>query len=172
MLPMRQSSHIVFELRGDTWDDIVKRLCVINDLDPTRVIVLPILAHDLMRQIYAQTDIGLFTNRGEGGTNLVMMEYMACGRSVIATYATGHRDVLADEYAYLLRSNTARTYEMDAGILADWYEPSVEETVELLEYAYQHRSELVQKGMRAAEAMRPHTWARCAEDALLMMGLT
>ena len=42
-----------------------------------------------MPQVYQNTDVGIFPSRCEAGTNLVMMEYMACGKPAIATVGTG-----------------------------------------------------------------------------------
>lgn len=58
-----------------------------------RFTILPQLSHEQLAEEMAQTDCGLFPNRCEGGTNLVLMEYAACGRHVIANYLTGHGDV-------------------------------------------------------------------------------
>ncbi len=41
-----------------------------------------------------QTDIGIFPNRCEGGTNLVLMEYLALGKPAVVSNGTGHLDVI------------------------------------------------------------------------------
>jgi glycosyltransferase involved in cell wall biosynthesis len=64
-----------------------------NGIPRDRFTILPQLSHtDLAREM-ANTDVGLFPNRCEGGTNLVLMEYAALGRPVISNVLTGHADV-------------------------------------------------------------------------------
>ena len=58
------------------------------------IIGLPLYGHDDLAWHMNQTDVGLFPNRCEGGTNLVMMDYLACGKPVIARNATGQKDIL------------------------------------------------------------------------------
>ena len=116
-----------------------------------------------MRQVYQQTDIGIFPNRCEGGNNMVMCEYMACGRTVIASDTTGHADVITDLNAFPLTSYTPRVISDAQGQpAAVWHEPSVEELVELLEAAYRDRSTRAAKGAVAAEDMRRLAWDRAA----------
>ena len=59
----------------------------INGLDAKRIKTYELVPSYQLRGIYGCTDIGIFPNRCEGGTNLVMMEYMACGKPVIAAIA-------------------------------------------------------------------------------------
>lgn len=74
---------------------LYQMLFTVNGIDSDRVTILPQLSHaDLAREM-ANTDAGLFPNRCEGGTNLVLMEYAAQGRPVIANVQTGHADVAA-----------------------------------------------------------------------------
>ena len=58
---------------------------------------------ELQRELYRNTDVGVFPNRCEGGTNLVLMEYMACGKPVIASCTSGHRDIVSEEMRFLLK---------------------------------------------------------------------
>jgi glycosyltransferase involved in cell wall biosynthesis len=43
-----------------------------------------------------QTDLGVFPNRCEGGTNLVAMEYLSCGKPALLSAGTGHVDILKE----------------------------------------------------------------------------
>jgi glycosyltransferase involved in cell wall biosynthesis len=45
---------------------------------------------------YRHCDVALFPNRCEAGTNLCLMEALACGVPCIATDATGHKDITWD----------------------------------------------------------------------------
>ena len=104
--------------------------------------------------IYAQAHVGLFPNRCEAGTNMVMAEFMACGRAVIASDAHGHKDVLGP--ATLKLSNGS----YDA---LGWFHPNLDDIIAQLEYAYSHRDDLVQRGVQCAENMKQFTWRACAE---------
>ena len=167
---MSASRHIRVEWRDGSWEDRMRHIYALNGVDPKRVVTLPLLAQESMADIYRQTDVGLFPNRCEGGTNLVLMEYMACGRPVIASYATGHRDVLTADNALLLKTIRPFTVsDMSGRIIGLWEEPDVEEMVEQLEYAYRHRSEIRSIGARGAEDMKKFTWRRTAETVVQTM---
>lgn len=78
----------------------------INGLNPDKVITLPKKPSFQMPYIYKNTDIGLFPNRCEGGTNLMLMEYMACGKPVIASAQTGHADIIRHNNAFPIETYT------------------------------------------------------------------
>jgi glycosyltransferase involved in cell wall biosynthesis len=105
-------------------------LCA-EGLRPEQFTILPQLSHaDLAREM-ANTDVGLFPNRCEGGTNLVLMEYAALGRPVIANVLTGHADV-----------SEAIHYQIPATAdpVTGWAEQRVKDIVDRMEMAkhYQH----------------------------------
>ena len=152
-----------------TQEDLVRRLLAANGADPERAIVLPARPNALMPAVYKRCDLGLFPNRCEGGTNLVLMEHMACGRPAIATDATGHRDVLLDGAAIPLRGGQEAVIVRDGREIARWHEPDLDEVVERLEWAYGHRDELAAIGRRAGEAMAVFTWRRAAEAFLALL---
>ncbi len=88
--------------------------------------ILPQLSqHDLANEM-RNTDVGLFPNRCEGGTNLVLMEYLACGKPAVANLLTGHYDIHRDIDIYI----PAREDEMH------WAIQSVDDIVAALESAY------------------------------------
>lgn len=93
MNTMAKSEYIKYErIKGD-WEQQLEHICKINDIDFKRVLWNHFLPNSSMRDIFSQTDLGVFPNRCEGGTNLVLMEYMACGRPVLASLNTGHKDL-------------------------------------------------------------------------------
>lgn len=120
-----------------------------------RVVELPGLPNAAMPDVYAQTHVGVFPNRCEAGTNLVMMEYMACGRPVIATDATGHKDVLQGDGPWRLT-----TGDIDP---AGWFNPSVSDIIVALEEAYQDRQALKERGAKCREAISSWPWRRAAQ---------
>ncbi len=168
MTSMRQSKHIYFNPRGNDWLEFVANLCIDNKLDLSRVITLPLTNNNLLPDIYSKTDIGLFPNRCEGGTNLVLMEYMACGKPVIASYNSGHTDVLTNQNSLpLLEQNPYYLYdENNNNLIADWRESSLDEIVSKLEWAYHHRQEINTIGNAADEFMKSFTWKKSAESLL------
>ena len=136
-----------------------------------RIITLDVVDNKKLRNLYAATDLGVFPNRCEGGTNLVLMEYMACGKPVVATYATGHTDVLSDNHALLLKENKPFHLMHRNRLWADWVEPSLDELVAEIEYAYFHRDEIIRIGKNAGEFMKEFTWEKSAETLLNVINL-
>ena len=117
-----------------------------------------------MRQVYALSDVGLFPNRCEGGNNMVMCEYMACGRGVIASSWTGHADVIDEQNSLPLEHFSARLVWKADKPVAVWFDPELEEVIERLEYAYQHRDVVKQTGYNAAHSMQQLDWQQAARS--------
>lgn len=133
------SWHNVFA--PDYYESFIKGLANVPNFR-----VIPLLNHHDMARLMNDTTIGVFPNRCEGGTNLVMMEYLACGKPVIADFSTGQKDVLNDHYA----------------MRVDPQDP-IESLIGRLEYAYVCREKLPKMGELAHEAMQGFTWAKTAE---------
>jgi glycosyltransferase involved in cell wall biosynthesis len=140
---------------------------MINGLDPGRIRTLDLVPNEMQRDIYKHTDIGVFPNRCEGGTNLVLMEYMACAKPVIASNTSGHKDIVTRENALLL--NDLRDVSIsgpDDQLIGRWQEPSLEELVAGLEYAYHHREEIKNIGIKAGQDLQNFTWENSAQRLL------
>lgn len=162
---MAQSRYIKYHHSSEECVSILQRTLHENGIPPERVYLAPLIDNKLIRQIYQQTDIGIFPNRCEGGNNMVMCEYMACGRTVIASNATGHADVITDRNAFPLTSNTPVISSNAAGSPCGvWHEAAVEELIELLEFAYHNRNVCVQKGSVAANDMKTLAWDKAARE--------
>lgn len=73
--------------------ELFERILELNGIPRHNFTVLPELTQEQLAEAMRSTDFGVFPNRCEGGTNLVMMEYAACGRLVVANDLTGHADV-------------------------------------------------------------------------------
>jgi glycosyltransferase involved in cell wall biosynthesis len=160
---MQISPYIRFESSGNDYFQYVNHLLSINDVDLRGVVTLPPLGHHDMPEIYRDTDVGLFPNRCEGGTNLVMMEYMACGKPVIASYTSGHRDILSRKNAIPATSVHPFTVQnREHKILYRWEEPDLDEIISLLEWAYWHREECQYIGEAAGKDLSKMTWAAAA----------
>ena len=147
----------------------VEGVLAANGVDAARTIHLGLRPNSLMARIYRNSDVGLFPNRCEGGTNLVLMEYMACGGPAIATFASGHQDILTDQNSLPLRRLRAATVRDGEEPPKTWYDADLEEVVEKLEWAYQNRERLAELGARAAQDMTRFTWAATARGFLELL---
>ena len=61
---------------------------------------------------------------------------MACGKAAIVSNSTGHRDVATSSTALLLDALASTDVRVADRKVAEWDEPSVEEILERLEWAY------------------------------------
>jgi glycosyltransferase involved in cell wall biosynthesis len=124
-------------------------------LPEDRVIKIPAVPNAQTPHIYNAAHVGLFPNRCEAGTNLVMSEFMACARPVIAIDAHGHRDVLAGDGPLKLN-----TLAYDA---AGWANTNVSDIIAHLEYAYQNREEMAERGRQCRLLAEKLSWEACAK---------
>jgi glycosyltransferase involved in cell wall biosynthesis len=168
---MRASPYIHFEAPagGVEYRTLIEGVLAANGVDATRAIHLGPLPNAAMARVYRNSDVGLFPSRCEGGTNLVLMEYMACGRPAIATFGSGHKDVLTDENSLPLRRLRQATVRDGDNAPKVWHDAELEEVVEKLEWAYQNRERLAVLGARAAQDMTRFTWANTARAFLELL---
>jgi glycosyltransferase involved in cell wall biosynthesis len=167
---MAHSRHIRFEACGAAWQEVMQRTYVANGLDTARIITCDLMSPELLPGLYRRTHVGVFPNRCEGGTNLVLMEYMACGQPVIVSNASGHRDIVTADNALLLNElNDFRLAGAGGGLIARWSEPSVDELISKIEYAYWHRDEMKAIGRKAGASLRRFTWRSTAETLLRIL---
>ena len=142
-------------LTGHDWQrdyyETINRFLTDNDVDPSTVTVLPPLSQHTLAEVMRGTDIGLFPNRCEGGTNLVLMEYMACGRLTVATEGTGHLDVIAGVSIGL----DGATDKLG------WVEATPERLAEAAQYLHEHADTSCPL---AAKCMQKWTWDRMADQ--------
>ena len=126
---MIQSPHIRLDrVSGNTQEEFYRNLLNANGLSDSQFTILPALPQpDLAREM-ANTDIGLFPNRCEGGTNLVLMEYASIGRPVVANVLTGHADVAG------AISHKINAFEDEN----HWADQSISDILAALEDAYQN----------------------------------
>jgi glycosyltransferase involved in cell wall biosynthesis len=112
------------------------------------------IANYLMPRILREADVAIFSNRAEGGTNLVAMECMASGVPVILSDNTGHRDLLEDGTAVALRHQSRLPSEDMVG----WGNSDIEEMVAALETIYNAREEAQARALRGAASISRLTW--------------
>jgi glycosyltransferase involved in cell wall biosynthesis len=162
---MSMSPYIRFEMPNGDYFKAIHHLLKINNVNPEKVIVLPPIDNRRIAEIYRNSDCGLFPNRCEGGTNLVLMEYMACGKPVVASNNTGQMDVLSDSHAILLKDQRPLNIRQEDGSLyTRWYEPNLDEIVSSLEWAYHNRDSIKEIGLAGSRFISQYTWARAAKQ--------
>ncbi len=164
MNTMAASPHIKYEVKSKDYATAMDRILQDNGLDTGRVVTLLPRSNALMAKIYKNTDLGLFPNRCEGGTNLVLMEYMAYGKPVIASYNSGHRDVINKDNSIMINNMKPLDINKNGARIAIWDDPDLDETISHLEWAYQHRDELGPYGSQAGNDLKKLTWKKSAEQ--------
>ena len=166
MNTMAVSPYIKYPKAAGAFEETMQRTIAVNGLDPQRMVLLPPLPNLRMPEVYRDSDIGLLPNRCEGGTNLVLMEYMACGRPVVASNLTGHQDVVDSRYACLVHAKSLLSIQQNKRVIARWEDPDLDEVVAHLDWAYHHRDDLRSMGQLAATAMSSFTWQQTAQGFL------
>jgi glycosyltransferase involved in cell wall biosynthesis len=160
---MAVSPFIEFAFDTNDYFGSMQKLYRINGIDPSRVITLPLKPPFQLPHVLKNTDVGLFPNRCEGGTNLMLMEYMACGKPVIATAGTGHADMVCEETAFpLIGNQSVSLREGDPTPYRGWIEPELDQILGLLEIAYDDQTLCRRKGEAAAEFLSRFTWQKAA----------
>jgi len=162
MQSMSLSPHIKFSL-GQDFPATMAAVLAAAGIPKDKVILLPPLPHFEMARVYKNSDVGLFPNRCEGGTNLVLMEYMACGKPAIASNSTGHRDVAGPYNTLLLERMRPLHLQGSQGQTTVWDDPDLEELTEKLLWAYDHPAETAAIGQVAGRDMEAFTWEAAAK---------
>ncbi len=133
---------------------------IANGLPSNAFIDIGLMPNHLCGQIIREADIAVFTNRCEGGTNLVAMEVMACGIPTILSANTGHLDLIQNSHCYPLRlQKKVKSTPLFQGV-EGWGESNVEEVLETLERVYHNREEAQNRGEYAAKFMENWTWEK------------
>jgi len=129
-----------------------------NGLAEDSFIVLPETPNIYMAPIMREADAALFPNRGEGGTNLVAMEALACGIPTILAANSGQLDFAKVKICYPLQDQgQVQTTAYMPGV-EGWGESKIDEIVAVLEDIYTHPDRARQRADRAADYMQNFTW--------------
>jgi glycosyltransferase involved in cell wall biosynthesis len=150
---------------GDQSSDIVdvRAWALANGVGPGQILDLGLVSNSQMPMVLREMDVALFTNRAEGGTNLVAMECMACGVPTILSRNTGHLDLIEDDNCFqLVHQGSLEGREAGFGDVPGWGESDVDEVLEQLERVYAHRQEARERGMRGAAFLSQYGWSRTA----------
>ena len=131
-----------------------------NGLPIESFIDIGLIPNHLAGQILREADAAVFTNRCEGGTNLVAMESMACGIPTILSANTGHLDLIHNDICYpLLNQGRVKATAHFSGV-EGWGESDVAEVIEALEQIYTNREAAKRRGLAAANFMLDWTWEK------------
>ncbi len=131
-----------------------------NGLPVDSFIDIGLIPNHLAGQILREADCAVFTNRCEGGTNLVAMESMACGIPTILSANTGHLDLIYSNICYPLSHQRRVKPTAHFPGVEGWGESDVTEVVEALEQVYNNREEGKRRGLAAANFMLDWTWEK------------
>ena len=88
------------------------------------------------------------------------MEYMACGKPVIASFSSGHKDILTPSNSIPIKKMKPLNINSQGVQQAIWDDPDLEETVAHLEAAYQNPDMLRLIGEQAAADLARITWEK------------
>lgn len=138
----------------------ISQWLVANGLPVDSFIDIGLIPNHLAGQILREADCAVFTNRCEGGTNLVAMESMACGIPTILSANTGHLDLIYHNICYPLSSQGRVKPTAHFPGVEGWGESEVAEVVEALEQVYTNREESRSRGLAAANFMLDWTWEK------------
>lgn len=138
-------------------DEFYKRLLVENGIPEANFTVLPQLSQSALADVMRSTDIGVFPNRCEGGTNLVLMEYMSCGKAAIVSDGTGHSDIANCQNAMLKYSPAPRNA---------WREIAPRDIIAQMIACFHDSKLRAAVGTAAAVSMKQWTWERAARTIL------
>ncbi len=143
---------------------------VANGLPVNSFIDIGLIPNHLAGQILREADAAVFTNRCEGGTNLVAMESMACGIPTILSANTGHLDLISSNNCYPLSSQGRVKPTVHFSGIEGWGESDVDEVVEALEQVYTNREQAKSRGLAAANFMLDWTWEKQVKRFLDVIG--
>ena len=173
---MAASKLIDFPIQAFWSDEFLLRYLATTKALPTdRVTLLKQCDHTEMARQMNRCDVGLFPNRCEAGTNLVLMEAMACGLPVIATVNHGHNDVTKHLHPVPFGPRDwtripSKPFTVGRGgmAVAEWFEPDLDATIEALECAYVRWQigDIDTIGKPNITAMKQYTWAACSQKLL------
>ena len=141
-----------------TWEENFNKSLKIwaqkNNINSEQFVVLDQFPSRLLPDILREVDLALFTNRCEGGTNLVAMEALASGVVCGISRNTGHKDIInKDNCIPFDNQQMVKIPNMDT---EDWGETSVDECIHVMELAYSNNKVLDKEKIK--NSMNSYTW--------------
>jgi glycosyltransferase involved in cell wall biosynthesis len=122
----------------------------------------PVEHKELLDTFFKRIDCFVFPTRGEG-FGLPPLEAMATGVPAIVTNWSGPVDYMTEEVGWLLDYKMVPATEFTEGVYkedcGDWAEPSLEDLIKKMRYAYEHKDEVKLKGRKSSDYVRENwTW--------------
>ena len=118
-----------------------------------------------------EADVALFPNRCEGGTNMMVMQAMACGLPCVLSANSGHLDIIEGGACIPLVAQGAVILDAPEISTEGWGESDVDEVVAALEVIYQDRQKARAIGDAGADLMARYTWQAQIHQLASMIGL-
>jgi glycosyltransferase involved in cell wall biosynthesis len=125
----------------------------------------------VLPQVMRESDVALFPNRCEGGTNMMAMQAMACGVPCILSANSGHLDIIEDGACIPLHRQRPVVLDHPEISSEGWGESDIDEVVESLEVVYQDREKAREIGAAGAELMTGYSWRAQIDQLAPMIGL-
>jgi glycosyltransferase involved in cell wall biosynthesis len=153
----RRDEPVVLVCKYDNYDDAVEVILQIDaqELDPDggQIIFVAnqrVPYHDLAN-LYRSADCFVLTTRGEGW-GMPILEAMACGLPVIATYWSAQQTFMTDSNSYPLQVGKLAPAVAKCPYYEGfkWAEPDTGHLKRLLRHVYENPEEARAKGVRAA----------------------
>jgi glycosyltransferase involved in cell wall biosynthesis len=149
MHTLANSKWINYQPISDDWRIQIRAVLTGNNISLSQVELPELSTNLMMPDLYRRCDVGLFLSRAEAGTNMVLNEAVACGVMPIASFATGHTDVLRGLAGAQSLCN-GKTDGPDG-----WWEPNdLDDILKYLEMAYQDRQLTRNNGLAAAKSIK------------------
>lgn len=126
--------------------------------DPRIKVDMTAVTHEeLIKDFFTKSDIFVFPTRGEG-FGLTPLEAMATGIPAIVTGWSGPVEYMNPDVGWILDYTMAPATEFSERVYkeycGDWAEPSLDDLVAKMRYAYEHQDEVKAKGLAAAEYVK------------------
>lgn len=125
-----------------------------NGVRPSQYFPIEMVPNFMMPEVLREADLAVFTNRAEGGTNLVAMEALACGVPTLLSNNTGHKDIIRSDNCIPLKEQGQ--VQFMRAVSGDWGESSVDEVIAGMEDAYAGRHGLDRHVI--SRSMADHSW--------------
>lgn len=161
---LRVKINTVYNAPGWNFQDEIKKL----NLNPGRkaiFVMTDTVAYKAMPKIYHGGDVFLNPTMGEA-FSIPCAEAMACGLPVITTDFGGQTDFVTEENGWLVKSEPFEVLHdiMYEGI--SWHRPDVAELRAIMRKAYESKSLVMTKGLKAREDIESFTWHSSAKKLL------
>jgi len=135
-----------------------------NGVSKNQTINLGSIPNRLMPDIFREVDLGVFTNRCEGGTNLVLMEAMSSGVPCAISANTGHLDLIQKNNCLPLKIQGSIDNAPYQHSTLDWGESSVDELVAIMEDQFFKRAYLDPLIIR--DSVKDFSWSNTVNSLL------